>query len=79
MVTKVPDLLGREDRDRVDEAQFPIANHLLGREDSVSGDRHPLVSWLMGHDVMRQAGPLIVLVAAESRARRRRQVINPIG
>src|SRR5215471_4503165 len=54
MVTIVTDLLGREDRDRVDEAQLLIASHLLGREDSLSRDRHPLVSWLMGQDLMKQ-------------------------
>src|SRR6516225_6575867 len=54
VVTIVPDLLWREDRDRVNEAQFLIASHLLGREDSLSRDRHPLVSWLMGQDLMKQ-------------------------
>jgi hypothetical protein len=45
---------GIEDRDRANEAQFLIASHLLGREDSLSRDRHPLISWLMGEDLMKQ-------------------------
>src|ERR1700733_12613404 len=56
-VTIVPDLLGREDRDRVNEAQFLIASYLLGREDSLSRDRHPLVSWLIGMEIQPHAMP----------------------
>ena len=54
LVTIVPNLLGREDRDRVDKAQFLIASQLLGREDLLSRDRHPLASWLMGQRLMKQ-------------------------
>src|SRR5262249_30051319 len=56
VVTIVPDLLRREDRDRVNVAQFLIASHLLGREDTFSRDQHPLVSWLMAQDLRKQTG-----------------------
>src|SRR5215472_6505430 len=67
-----PDLLGREDRDRVDEAEFLIGIHLSGREDSLSTERHLLASWLMGQGLNEADGrPLTVLVAAEPHARKK--------